>query len=121
MDSSVLQVAPSLSMLNTLARNWWLVLLRGVLAILFALAAFFWPALSWLVLVTMFGIYAVVDGVVAVATGLARTKQSRWWAFLLEGLVSIGAGVAALIWPGLATIAILILMANWAIITGIFE
>jgi len=121
MESPVLEGSTALSMLNALARNWWLVVLRGVFAVLFALAAFFWPALSWLVLVTIFGIYAIVDGIVAVASGLSRTKQARWWAFLLEGLVSIAVGVAALIWPGLASFAIIILIANWAILTGIFE
>lgn len=121
MESPVLEGSTPLSTINALARHWWLIVLRGVFAILFALAAFFWPTLSWLVLLTMFGIYAIVDGIVAVATGLSRTKQARWWAFLLEGLVSIGVGVAALIWPGLASFVIIILIANWAILTGIFE
>lgn len=107
---------------NVLARNWWLVILRGVLAILFGLAAFVWPAITFVILVWMFGIYALADGLVAIGTGLARTKgSSRWWVFLLEGLVNIIAGVIALIWPGLAAIVIVLLIAGWAILTGILE
>jgi uncharacterized membrane protein HdeD (DUF308 family) len=107
---------------SALSRNWWLVVLRGVLAILFGLTAFVWPAVTLVVLVWIFGIYALVDGLVSVGTGLARTKDSsRWWAFLLEGVASIIAAVIALIWPGLATLAIVLLIASWAVITGVLE
>lgn len=109
-------------MIEILARNWWLIVLRGVLAILFGLAALLWPALTLFVLVVMFGIYAIIDGVIAVYTGLTRAKDSsRWWVFLLEGLVSIAAGVAALIWPNLAALTLVLLIASWAIATGILE
>jgi uncharacterized membrane protein HdeD (DUF308 family) len=71
---------------HDLARNWWLVVLRGVLAILFGLTAFVWPGITWVVLVLIFGVYTLVDGLVAVGTGLSRTKDSsRWWAFIVEG------------------------------------
>jgi len=64
---------------HDLARNWWLVVLRGVLAILFGLIAFIGPDITWIVLVLMFGIYTLVDGLVAVGTGLSRTKESPRW------------------------------------------
>ncbi len=109
-------------MVESLSRNWWLVVLRGVLAILFGLAAFVWPSITWLVLVIMFGIYAIADGVMAIGSGLAHTQDSpRWWVFLLEGLISIGAGLIALILPGLAAVVVIYMIASWAIITGILE
>lgn len=109
-------------MVRTLSRNWWLVLLRGVLAILFGLAAFVWPGITLLTLIVLFGIYAIVDGLVAVGTGLARTKESpRWWTFLVEGLLSIGAGVVALVWPGLTTLVLIYMIALWAVFTGVLE
>ncbi len=109
-------------MATSLSRNWWLVLLRGVLAILFGVLAFVWPAITWLTLIFMFGIYAIVDGLVAVGTGLARTKDSPpWWMFLLEGLLGIGAGAAVLLWPGLASLVLIYMIASWALITGILE
>jgi uncharacterized membrane protein HdeD (DUF308 family) len=107
---------------NTLARNWGLVVLRGVLAILFGLTAFVWPEITLVVLVWIFGIYVLADGLVSIGTGLSRTKDSpRWWVFILEGLVSIVAGGIALIWPQIATLAIVLLMAGWAFLTGILE
>lgn len=109
-------------MIETLARNWWLLVLRGVLSILFGLVALLWPALTLFALVIMFGVYAIIDGIVAVMTGLGRAKDSsRWWVFFLEGLVSIGAGVAALVWPSLAALTLVLLIASWAVITGILE
>ena len=109
-------------MARSLSQNWWLVVLRGILAILFGLSAFVWPSITWLTLIIMFGVYAIVDGLVAIGTGLARTKESsRWWAFLLEGLISIGAGVIALIWPGLTALVLVYMIASWALITGILE
>ena len=106
----------------SLTKNWWLVVLRGVLAILLGLAAFLWPGLTLLVLITMFGIYAIADGVVAIVTGVRQAKNSpRWWVFLLEGLIGIGAGVVALIWPDLATAVLLGIIAAWAILSGVFE
>jgi len=109
-------------MTNALARNWWLVVLRGVLAILFGFTAFVWPDLTWVVLIMMFGIYTLVDGLVAVGTGLSRAKDSpRWWAFLVEGLVSIVAAVVALIWPQLTALIMVLVIAVWAVLTGILE
>ena len=109
-------------MARSLSQNWWLVVLRGVLAILFGVSAFLWPGLTLLTLVILFGVYAIVDGVIAIVTGLSRTKDSpRWWTFLVEGLVNIGAGVAALIWPDLATLVLIYIIASWAVFTGILE
>jgi len=109
-------------MVASLSRNWWLVVLRGVLAILFGLSAFIWPGITLLTLIVIFGVYAIVDGVLAIITGFSRTKESpRWWTFLVEGLISIGAGIVALVWPSLATLVLIYLIAFWAVFTGILE
>jgi uncharacterized membrane protein HdeD (DUF308 family) len=107
---------------NALTRNWRLVVLRGVLAILLGLAAFVWPSITWIVMVMMFGIYTLMDGLVALGTGLSRTTDSpRWWGFFGEGLISIGVAVVALIWPELTAFIIIFLIAGLAVFTGILE
>lgn len=109
-------------MVRSLSQNWWLVILRGVLAILFGVFAFVWPGLTLLTAIFMFGIYAVVDGLIAIWTSISRTKDSpRWWTFLLEGLLGIGAGIVALLRPDVATLALIYIIASWAVITGILE
>jgi uncharacterized membrane protein HdeD (DUF308 family) len=108
--------------MTSLTRNWWLVVLRGVLAILFGLTAIFWPGLTFLVLILMFGIYAMADGVFAMLTGVVSSKYSpRWWVFLLEGVISFAAGLIAIVRPGLAAFALIAVIAAWAILTGILE
>lgn len=109
-------------MVMSLSQNWWLIVLRGILAILFGVLAFVWPALTWLTLIILFGVYAIVDGIVAIVTGLGKAKDSsRWWAFLLEGLLGIGAGIVALVLPELTTLVLIYMIAIWAVITGILE
>jgi uncharacterized membrane protein HdeD (DUF308 family) len=105
-----------------LTRNWWLVALRGLLAILFGIFAFVWPELTWLVLILMFGIYAILDGIFAMVSGVSRSRySSSWWVFLVEGFISLVAGVIVLLQPDLAGLALVIVIAVWAILTGILE
>ncbi len=109
-------------MTRSLSQNWWLVVLRGILAILFGVLAFVWPQITWLTLIIMFGVYAIVDGIIAIVSGLSRTRESsRWWVFLLEGLIGIGAGIVALVWPGVTSLVLIYMIASWAVITGILE
>jgi uncharacterized membrane protein HdeD (DUF308 family) len=105
-----------------LTRNWWLVALRGLLAILFGLIAFVWPGATWLALILLFGVYAVVDGIFAMISGVVRSRYSpRWWVFLLEGFISLAAGMIVLLQPGLAGLALVVVIAIWAVLTGILE
>lgn len=109
-------------MTRSLTENWWLVVLRGVLAILFGILAFVWPGITGLTLILMFGVYAIVDGIVAIVTGLSRTRESsRWWVFLVEGLLGIAAGVIAFIRPDVTSLVLIYIIASWAVFTGILE
>ena len=109
-------------MARSLSQNWWLVVLRGVLAIVFGILAFVWPGVTWLTLIIMFGVYAIVDGIIAIVSGLSRSQETpRWWIFLVEGLLGIGAGIVALAWPGVTSLVLIYMIASWAIITGILE
>ena len=108
-------------MLTTLSRYWWLVALRGGVAIIFGLLAFVWPGLTIEVLVLLFGVYALMDGIGSMITGLTHRQGSdRWW-LLLEGVASVLFGVLIFLWPGITTVVLLIFIAGWAIITGIIE
>ncbi|HET9908887.1 MAG TPA: HdeD family acid-resistance protein [Anaerolineales bacterium] len=107
-------------MINTLAHNWWTLVLRGLAAILFGILAYVLPDITFTVLVLLFGAYALWDGVFALI-GAVRAQGERRWILVLEGLVGIAAGLVTFFWPGAATLAILTIMAVWAIVTGVFE
>jgi uncharacterized membrane protein HdeD (DUF308 family) len=101
---------------------WWLLGIRGLLAVLFGLAALAWPRLTLLVLVLLFGAYALISGVMAVIVSLQeRHVFARWWVLLLEGLAGIAAGVLTFVWPAITAVVLLYLIAAWAIVTGLFE
>ena len=106
----------------SLARNWWAVALRGVAALIFGILTAVWPQISLAALVLLFGVYAIVDGIFNVISAVReRQRERRWWALLLEGLVSIAAGVFTIAVPGLTALALVYVIAGWAIVTGVLE
>ena len=108
-------------MLDDLARNWWLVLLRGIAAILFGLLTIMWPGLSLLTFVLLFGVFALFDGGLALGAAImGGSAEPRWW-LALVGLLGIAAGALALLWPGITGLVLLIFIAAWAITAGVFE
>lgn len=108
-------------MLTQLFRNWWMLALRGMLAIVFGLLALIWPDTTKLALVLLFGAFALVDGIFAVAVGIASHGHfERWWAVLLEGLSGIVIGILTFFWPNVTGLVLLYFIAAWAVITGIF-
>ncbi len=109
-------------MLAVMARNWWMLLIRGVAAILFGIAVILAPGIALAVLVTLWGVYALVDGVFAVIAGFRGRETNRnWWVTILEGAVSIIAGIVAFLFPALVAGVLLYVIAIWAIITGVLE
>jgi uncharacterized membrane protein HdeD (DUF308 family) len=106
-------------MLHTLVSHWWVLALRGLVAVLFGLLTFLVPGITLVTLVLFFGVYALVDGIFNVV-GFFRLA-SHHWALLIEGVIGIVAGVLTFAWPAITAIALLYVIAFWAIFTGIFE
>jgi uncharacterized membrane protein HdeD (DUF308 family) len=107
-------------MVTALANNWWTLVLRGIAAIIFGILAYLWPGITFTVLVLFFGAYALWDGVFALI-GAFRTEGERRWSLVLEGVVGIAAGLVTFFWTGAASLALLLVIGAWAIVTGIFE
>lgn len=104
------------------ASLWWVPLLRGIIAIIFGLVALFIPGLTIAVLLVVFAAYVLIDGVLAIVHGFRRREvDDRWWAWLLDGALSIGIGLLAIFWPAATALAFVFLIAAWAIIAGIMR
>jgi uncharacterized membrane protein HdeD (DUF308 family) len=109
-------------MLSSLTRNWWLVALRGTLAVIFGAAAFVWPGVTLEVLVLLFGAYAFVDGVLVFSFGLmAAGDGEQWWPLVLSGILGIGLGVLTFARPATMALALVYVVGFWAIVTGLLE
>jgi uncharacterized membrane protein HdeD (DUF308 family) len=110
-------------MLNLLAKNWWLVEIRGVAAIAFGVLAFLWPGITLLVLVTLFAAYMLIDGV-ALLVSLRRAEPAtagHRLAVGLMGILGVAVGIATIFWPGITALALLYLVAFWAITLGLTQ
>lgn len=100
--------------------RWWTIVLRGIAAVAFGVLSLFAPRTALLSLVVLFGIYALIDGVLALALGIRR-RGYPGGAIIVRGIISLIAGLLALFWPGFTGYAFLVLIACWAIAAGILE
>lgn len=109
-------------MVDALARNWWALALRGVLAIVFGIIAVLLPGAALFALVILFGAYSLVDGIFAIVASLrAAQVHERWLPLMLMGIAGVLAGLITWFYPGITAIVLLYLIAVWAIVTGVFE
>jgi uncharacterized membrane protein HdeD (DUF308 family) len=115
--ADVAQPQPMLS--GMASRMWWALLLRGIAAVIFGLAALFWPDETLWVLIVFFGAYALVGGVFSIFAGIA--DSTRRWLLIAEGVLGVVAGLIAFFWPGLTALVLLYVIAGWAIFTGVLE
>jgi len=107
---------------NVLVRNWWLVVLRGVAALIFGLLTLVYPIASLAILVLFFGAYALVSGAFTIAAAVANRRGERQWvALLISGILSVIIGVVTFFMPVVTGFALLYLIAAWALVTGIME
>jgi uncharacterized membrane protein HdeD (DUF308 family) len=110
---------PSDALTALLARNWWLVALRGVFSILFGLAALFLPIVTLAALVLLFAAYMLVDGIFAIIAAIrAARHHRRWGTLVLEGIADLVAAAIAFFWPLATVLAFVLLSGAWAIVSG---
>jgi uncharacterized membrane protein HdeD (DUF308 family) len=108
--------------IDALAENWWAIALRGVVSVIFGVLTLVLPALTLAALVLMFGAYALVEGIFNLIAAVRGADRSRpRWLLVLEGLVSIGAGIVTMVLPGLTALVLAYIIGAWAIITGALE
>ena len=111
-------------MRELLARNWGLIVFRGVLGVIFGIIAVFWPGITVIALAILWGAYVLVDGLTALAFGIGGgggVSGSGRWIMVLTGIAGVAAGIIAFVWPGKTAIVLLFVIAIWAVVVGIFQ
>jgi uncharacterized membrane protein HdeD (DUF308 family) len=104
---------------KSITDKWWLVLFEGILAIGFGFIAWVWPGLTVATLVLLFGAFAFTDGVL----NLIAAPRANWtgespWGFILQGVLGLGTGILVVLWPDISALALMYVIAFWAIAIG---
>lgn len=111
---------PSLSVM--LHRTWWVLMLRGLVAIVFGVLTWLQPAASATALILVFGAYVFVDGLLGVYAAIKSRHQSRhWWVILLWGLTGVVVGVLTAVNPAVTALVLTLYIGVWALVTGVME
>ena len=108
-------------MKDLLNRSWWMLALRGIVAILFGVLALIWPGLTLLWLVVLFAVFAILAGVVSIMAALRAREHGGWGIALLFGIVSVVAGVLAIVFPGITALTLILLIGANALVTGLLD
>src|SRR5512138_884613 len=106
-------------MVDQLVRNWWIQVVRGDLGILFGLLVFAYTSTAIQVFIYLFGAYLLLSGVVTLAMSFDASRGRGWLS--LSGIASIAAGILTFFYPSATAVALVYIVAAWAILTGIFE
>ena len=106
----------------SLAKNWWSLVIRGVAAIILGIVTFAWPGITLGALVLLFGAYALLDGIFSlIGAWRAVRSHERWGALVFEGVAGIVAAAVTVLWPAITALALVYVIATWALVTGCLE
>src|SRR4026207_159607 len=119
MQATTSMPLPHRPMLHALAKSWWVLLLRGIAAIVFGVLAFAWPGLTLVTLVLLYGAFALVDGVLSLIAAFSGSAKPipTWW-LIVVGLLGIGAGVVTFLWPGITAVPLVVFIGARLLVHG---
>ena len=107
---------------SVMKKYWWSIVVRGIAAVLFAILAIFWTKFTLELLLTVFGVFILVDGIVSIFGGINAAKEHHeYWLYVLRGIVGILLGMITIFWPGITGLFLAYIIAIWAILIGFME
>src|SRR5688572_5810876 len=109
-------------MLDVICRRWWVMLLRGLAAILIGIIAMAWPQITLYSLALLFGVFSIIDGAFGIVLGIrGEADGTVWWTMVMLGVLALAAGIIAIVWPEVTWLALVTIIAASAIVRGAFE
>lgn len=107
-------------MLQEIVGKWWLIVLKGFVAVSFGMLAISWPGKTLAFFALLFGLYLLIEGVLTVLLALINHKKlERVWTIIFQGILAIIVGLIIFSWPGITVAALYFIFALWMMITGI--
>jgi uncharacterized membrane protein HdeD (DUF308 family) len=104
------------------SRQWWVVVLEGILGIVFGILALIYPGITLITLAILFAVWAIVAGLFEIIQGFRVAEhRGRSWPFAVMGVLAIAAGVIAFVVPGITLIGLAILLGAWLLVKGVLE
>ncbi len=101
-------------------QHWWLTLIEGIIGIIAGIVAFVYPGLTAFTLLYIIGFWAILTGVFEVLAAFRlREVIHKEWILALVGIVSLLFGLFILFFPGEGALAILGIIAGYAILSGV--
>lgn len=108
--------------LRYLQTHWWVLTVRGIFAVLFGIACVFWPGLTLVTFVYLFGLYVLLIGLIAIFQGVVSIAHRKTWILtLLLGVLEVGVGVYLLRHPGVSFELLILLVAFSFVVYGVLE
>ena len=112
-------VPQSSAISSMFARNWWVVLMRGALAVIFGLLVVSFPSQAMLSLILLFAAYMVLDGTSSLIAAVRAIRAQRdWGLLLLQAAASLASAAVAIVWPAITMVVFVLITATWAIVSG---
>lgn len=121
-DNDDITTSDAATVVETFRSNWWVLALRGLIAVLFGVLAFIWPKATLITLVLFFGAFALVNGILSLILAAKTPKgYPKVGSLIVGGILGILAGLLTFVMPGITALGLLIVIAAWAIVTGLME
>ena len=98
-----------------------ILVLRGVFAFVLGLLLVIWPHAALEIILILFPIFAIIDGLTAIMIGWRTAKEGRWLSFIPMGILEIMIGIFVFLWPNATVTAFVYLLAIWAFVLGLSE
>src|SRR3979409_913268 len=102
-------------------RNWWSLVIRGLLAFAVGVIAIGWPGITLAALVLLFCAYALLDGLSVLSPGEPPEHTIGGQGWRLKGLPGSPPRQLRVLWPAITAFVLVGIISAWALITGIFE
>lgn len=107
---------------DNVRKNWWMFLIRGIVATLFGLITIINPTTTAVFIVLTFGLFLLVSGITEVIYSISSLSQNKFWpVHLILGVIEAGFGVYLVQRPELTALVLVTFIALSLMFRGVLE